>query len=799
MKVRFEKFYEKNEKDNDDNKRKRIFIYIVILLIILLSLITSCSCSSNFLGKIGDLFRNEEDFNIDDGTNDREVIKNKELKFDNETAEMSISDSKMKLSFSYKNIDPDSFTCSTSNAEIATCYVSNNYVVIIPKSPGKVTVTLQTTTNGKTYEANADLTITDAKRSINLASKRGTINLAKTKYKNVAYQLIGLEGEISVSSSDNEIATAIASEGILKITALKTGSVTITLTLVYEGMTYTEKYALNVIYDKNNSPSGSGSSGSKDPDKPTNPNPDEPNKPVDPTHPNSKYEITLSKIYPDSNYYLEDYTKDNPYYLKYELTKDGIPVDEKISIQASENVTTEIVKINGEYFIKVTPKPGVKAKDTATITISSHDVSSTTTIDFKIHEYNILVNPEEYNLNYLENGGSKTFIIQTGNLFKEVFPTLSQEKDHMLLCSKDKNTCITIEVLDQYKEFISLEYDETSSTGTSSLPIKVVVKDKVLNEGIDGLETFVKISAMSYGEKLKINESEEKEIKIKLIRSQKLTIYASNSSIKGFFSNGTDKYEIPISSTDVIRLTDYVAYGILTEGSCMYYPLLRFDTKSDGTGTSYALEDVISGLTSDLTLYAIYKTELENITVNPQEMKLYLTDVDLFHNEEYFQKYGEDKVIYPGAQGSYILTLYNNTFDELVIKGLTLEEDTICIPNSGCLNMGYVIKYAAPEDKEYTYYYGSKTGYTILNQDTNVKNNYATNRNINKKEIDFASGITLPQGKGMEISLLWKWVDVDNVADTAVGNFAYQHNDKINDMYKLTLSIDFLKNTCKLP
>ena len=221
MKDYFEKSFQKKkfDEENDDDKKRRIILYIIILIIIILLLLTSCSCSSKFFGTIGDLFKNEETYNINDDTNDTEVVKNQELQFDTDFVEMSLSDSRMKLSFTYKNINPTSFTCSTSNAEIATCYVSNDYVVIIPKSPGEVTVTLQTTTNGKIYEATAQVVIEDVNRKIELSSTSGTINLASTKYKTVTYSLSGLTGNITVTSSNPDIATAVASDGLLKITA----------------------------------------------------------------------------------------------------------------------------------------------------------------------------------------------------------------------------------------------------------------------------------------------------------------------------------------------------------------------------------------------------------------------------------------------------------------------------------------------------------------------------------------------------------------------------------------------------
>ena len=229
----------KNNEEKDQGKKIIIFI---ILIIILLLLITSCSCTSKFFGKLGDslsdsinsLFKNEEDYSIDDDTNDKETITNKQLKFDTTHLEMSLSDEDAKISYSYENINPKKFTCSTSDASIATCYVKDGYVVIKPKAVGTVTVILQTTTNGKIYEATAKVTVTDSVKFIQLSSKGGIINLKDGNQKIVSYSLVGLTGDISVTSSNPSVATAVASNGQLIMTASKAGSTTITLSITYK-------------------------------------------------------------------------------------------------------------------------------------------------------------------------------------------------------------------------------------------------------------------------------------------------------------------------------------------------------------------------------------------------------------------------------------------------------------------------------------------------------------------------------------------------------------------------------------
>lgn len=265
MKKVFKDFFndENNAYDEEEKKKRRTLIYIIILLIILLLLITSCSCTSNFWGKIGDLFRNEGNYTIDKDGEDGEIIRNQELQFDTDYTEMPLSAGRTRITFSYRNINPNDFTCSTSDASIATCYVASNYVVVLPKTTGEITVYLQTKANGKTYEASTKLVITDAERLIKLDSTEGEINLAVANTKLVSFSLIGITGDITVTSSDEAIATATVKDGLLTITGLKTGTATITLSLTYNNIEYKANYTINVT----NTPIKS--TGSKRPTKPS--------------------------------------------------------------------------------------------------------------------------------------------------------------------------------------------------------------------------------------------------------------------------------------------------------------------------------------------------------------------------------------------------------------------------------------------------------------------------------------------------------------------------------------------------
>lgn len=801
----------RKEIQNDDEKRKRRIIIIIIIILIILLLITSCSCTSKFFGKIGDMFRNEGSFNIEDGINDSEVIKNQELTFDTDYVEMSLSDVRTKISFTYKHINPNGFTCSTSDADIATCYVSNNYVIVIPKKVGEVTVYLRTTANGKTYEASTKAVITEASRKISLASESGTINLAYNKYKDVAYTLIGLSGDITVSSSDETIAKASAKDGILSITGLKTGSATITLTLQYNGMEYTAKYTLTVVNKKGSSSSSTGTGKPSNPNTnpgtttPENPsNPSEPDTPKDPV-----YNLTITKPNPEI-YYLNIYNNTNPYYISYELTKDDVPLNENAVVTTdNQNIKVELVTTNnGGKVIKITPNGEVKSGDKANITISAHGKTITTTIDFETFHHYLTIEPTSYDLHYTATEGQKIFTIKTSGMFTKNM-TITSSDDHSSLSICEDATCVQVKVPDAYQPYIEVYYgeaDDYASDGTAKvtdfLPIRVVLKESALQGDLTTIIPKILITASSYGEIIKVNDKEIEEVTIALHKGYKLVLKASNDKINGYFENEKDTYEVTVG--DIVDLSEYQAYGIVPNEDCKYYPIISYNTQPDGLGETYKLTDV--SMTQDITLYAIYDTEPDDIGISILSKKFYLKDVYLFNNQAYFDKYGEYAQIYPGSKGSYVINLYNNTSKDIVIKGMHLEEDNICIDGKGCLNMGYIVKYT-PIVGDPNYYYGnSNERYAILNQETNKIANGA-NRYLISKQIPFGTGIQVPKGQGIEISLLWKWVEGQDISDdkqiikeydeidTAIGNYAAeQKNGSMNDLYHLTIRLDFAED-----
>lgn len=239
----------RDTEEKDKHTKTKLVICIIIIIIIILLLITSCT--SSFWGKIGSIFDNKE-YVVDKDKNDKRENINRDLTFDIKEGEISLDDSSFKITYSYKNIDPKNMTCSTSDADIATCVVNDGYVVINPKKAGKITVTISTDFNDIIYKATCDLTIKEGKKGIKLSAYEGTIFLSNSNKKNVAYNLVGIKGKVDVKVENEKIAKATAKNGVLKITALKEGSTKIVLSLKYGDKVYEADYYLTVESEANN-------------------------------------------------------------------------------------------------------------------------------------------------------------------------------------------------------------------------------------------------------------------------------------------------------------------------------------------------------------------------------------------------------------------------------------------------------------------------------------------------------------------------------------------------------------------
>ena len=228
--------------ESNREKRTKRIVMIIIIIFIILFLITSCSCTAKFWGKIGDLFVNEMDVDIDKDRNDLEPIVNRELHFDFDQDgienkydfdyEMYVTDEDGKVTYSYFDISPHEFSCTTSDAAIATCYVKKDYVVIRPKKIGNVEIILETKTNGKLYQAKLGVSILDANRYIRLSNHRGTIYLDGSRVSLLTYTLVGLSGKVTVTVGNEDIASVTVEDGVLKVTGKKAGKTDILIHII---------------------------------------------------------------------------------------------------------------------------------------------------------------------------------------------------------------------------------------------------------------------------------------------------------------------------------------------------------------------------------------------------------------------------------------------------------------------------------------------------------------------------------------------------------------------------------------
>jgi len=1045
----------KNANEEEQNKKKRIIIYILIIILLLL-LITSCT--SKFWGTIGDLFRNGGHFTIDEGTNDPEIVLNKELKFYSDSFEVYLTDSKVKLGFYYEYINPSELVCSTSDASIATCYIEGNYVVVNPKKVGKVDIILQGEVNGKIYKAISKLEVKDASQAITLFQDSGQIFINFSNQHVFTYRLDGITGKITVTSSDESIAKAYVENGVIKIVPVKPGTVHITITIEKNGTTIVKDYEVIIKDDANpntstsngnsgssNSSSGNGNSGTNiSNDRKKDRNNFLSSLKVSAGNlnfqagileyyvgvSNNVSDITLSPVLSSSKAkmsfsyngqsvssleHLKLKTGDNTVIIKV-TAEDGSTREYKVVINKAANGDNTISSIehDGEIipaFSKDTLKYDIyvdsnaskfnfkevlsnssssvqyiwndkevsslndlsldREVNTLQIKVTSEDKNTRTYIfhilkkkstqntlkdlivpgyqleesfDSSLLEYHLNVPYEASNIamdailtdsrskisaKLSNSDGEKETSLQNialkegdNTLFITVTSESGEAKVYQVhihravrtLALETTNSTINFE--DIPAPFIYYIFDdgkETNSFNVQDVKVKFSnfkgtyeVKENIIwinpDVSMAGVTTDVEVSyqgkvakgkinfvrnsyqlkAESSSYDLKVHEGQNTQdivlhtnmfnkgtkvtkipggirvssktddrvyvdiktdsslislsskeevdqvssiaftvtsngksgvatisvsgsafgssvasfpIQVNIIKVYNVEIYANG----GFFQKNQNEevLKFQISNLETIDLKEFAAYKEAS-GNCMYYVLDSYNTKADGSGTKYGLDAIIKNLDHDLTLYAIYNgkdAEYIEVTI-PAHYYLYDKDdrgIELFHNEEYFKKYGQDKVIYPGARGSYLQTIENKDNQRIVITGMNLEEDTICIPNKGCLNMGYIIKYSPVQSNDTLYFYGSSTKYQVLNLDsaTTIQGSH-TNRNISFEP----NTIPIPQDKGIEISLLWEWVEENDALDTLIG----MESANINGEFTLTVRIDFTKihDHCKL-
>jgi len=820
----------KEKQDDDRENTRKIIIFTITIIIVVLSLITSCSLTSTSFGRIGNEFGNEGEFSLKN--RDFRTIRNYQLRFDKSYLKISASDAKYKLHFIQDKIKGEKFTCTTSDASIATCYVANDYVVINPKKTGVVSILLETTINHTIYQATARVIIGEATKYIKLSSKSGVINLRETNKLVVGYSLVGLSGDLVAVSSNERVAKVFVKNGYLYIVAYKTGKVQIKVSIVYNGITYEEVYDLTVI-NKGKKKSSDNyltdikvSTGKLEPDFDKNNNyyrvlvdantdkitikgiassdkatifyngkrvtslKNLPLKYGDNTvvikvvaedgtsldyvvniHREDKYEIKFEK----KSYQFDVYTENLDYALLYKVYKNGVLLTDYDKELIKVKLDADLADI-AEYELDssvIVLKPDVSklGDDSKDFKVGLEYMGSVceTTVSFKkepvyLAALNTDIKVDVYKDDNQKLTGSTDVILATNLFTSFVVSNVAEDKKSVTVCSKKyPDTCVKVST---DSPLIDLDYTN-NEVGVMYLPITVTGN----GEGTATLRVTGTVGG---------KEFENFDVRIELVRKYLIKIDANG----GEFEFGDTLITSKIGKDQSLDLTDFgEPYKTDANDSCKVYKFIGYSKMKDGE-IIYNLSDkkIVDKLDDDLTLYARYETESSSLAHEGVKRTLWLVangeDKDLalpiFHNEKYFKLHKEDKVIYPGASGYYVMNFTNDTNNRIVLKGLRMFEDTICISGDGCLNMGYIIKWEPAEiSKSTVYYYGKQEDYKILNKDIDPRSVNYLGKQINFK--DKNAEITLMPKESAAISILWKWVEIDDESDkldTKIGNQA---------------------------
>lgn len=780
--------YLKTQTNNEEKDHGKKIIILIIIVIIILTLITSCGCTSKFFGKLGgplldginNAFRKEEDHIIDDNTNDKEIISNQELKFDVSHYEMLLGTSNAKISFTYKTINPKKLTCSTSDASVATCYVKDGYVVVNAKTAGSVDVVLQTTVNGKVYEASTHVTVKepltyedDPNTIINNNNSNNTNNNNNSSNMN--------NNNNSTSPRDNNYLRNInvlnpnyklnrpfdKNVNSYSIT-VNNGEKQLSLTATLDNLKSSATYLLNnkKIGTLNNLPLKEGKNILqiivKSESGKTNTYIIEINNPV------------RTIRFEHSTYYIK---LGKPYDIKYFVEEDGKRTDSydinDVKVSLSEYEDECLISVNKGY-ITISPLDSIGGKN-VDINISYKDKTSKSKLSFI--EYKLDTYQKQYDIPFSSNYGEK-YIILNSNIFDEqnIITKASDNKKEINICSKDNNFCVNLSV-DSSDDGGNIKLEYTGETSSPmSLPFKIIASSIGTS--------IIHVKASAYGK-----EFTNFDIEVRVGLKYSVIINANG----GLFNEFDNQYEFQLATDEILDLSKYDEPYKLDE-ECNIHKFVGYSLTPDGD-ILYNRTDknIIKDLNNNLTLYAIYETVASPIEEKVTNKTLWLTDVSLFHNEEYYKKYKEDKVIYPGASGVYVMNFKNNSTSKITITGLTLKEKTICIDNKGCLNMGYIIKYSDTDSNDWTYYYGdTNSRYWILNSRPDT---IKTPDGNFKSEIVFKDNekIEMDPNENIAISIFWKWEEVNDSLDTLIGNYAAKklNDQSINDMYGISIGINF--------
>lgn len=676
---------------------------------------------------------------------------------------------------------------TSSNKRVATATAKNGILTIKAYKAGKTTITLTVTYRGKTYKTTYQLTVTGK------SSGSGKKTSATTKPSNTSPS----NSTSSSSSTNNSTNTETPSEKKSDISTLEDVKVVGFLTTKVAGSN--TKYQAKVNYDTSSIEIQPVKTNQKATIQYTISNQNGMNQEIEDITNIGLTEgdniltmkVTSESLKSTTVYTLTIHKPIRDIEISKDITEIAIEAkktDLLFQVMEDSNPTTDYDKkeiktsITPNFMGDITIKEG-KISITPTIqdigknfTLTLDYLGKTSSMNFTVtmKNYYATLNTNQYEFNYLDDEVDSYIIVNT-NLFRSDSPITKTIIPGGIRLSNDTNY---LDVVSSNTDLLSFLYREEDNEDPSST---LAILTDLRGEG----EATITVSGQAYGKEITPFQS-----KVIITSKYRVTIDAG----AGFFNSFTTKYQLLLDKGEIVKLSDYVAYLVDDPKKCTYFELDSYNTKSDGTGTSYALEEEIE-IHQNLYLYAIYKEKEESKYIDlPDTGVMYLTDVDLFHNDAYYKKYKKDKIIYPGANGSHTMYIENNSAKAIEIDSITLTEDTMCT-TSGCINMGYILRYYVPsdvtQDTKYHYFYGSNDTYQILNQDSNVVRNHQDGlfSNTITANHDPSSPIELDPAKKdknrVEIDLLWKWIDTDNQADTEIGKI------KDDTDYTITVRIDY--------
>ncbi len=832
-----------SNKTNDSRKR-RMIIEIIIAIIILL-LISSCT-AFNLFGKIG---KNSIETNteIDD---DKDIPRNinDKLFFDLDSTDIIkvyLEDGFYKISFSSKGIKLKDLVCTTSDASIATCTIEDGYIKVYPKKKGTVKIEVSTKTNGTKYIARTTIEIVskeDVKAddiSKNTNKKNNTSNktdqfdnpnedISNNNIDDARLKSLIVSGytlrptfdkdkfEYVVNVLNSETKVNIKAEALSKKAKIISGTGNVVLkgkstlheiivkaedgttltytikinkqdsldnissdatlkTLILDGYTLNPEflsdkdvYTITVPYnlaeiDVLAIPTLNTSlvmiSGNKNLKVGSNL---VLIKVIAEDGSEKVYKVNVVKLdkeLDNDNAYLSNLVLNNGvlkeafnknkylYNIEIESNIDELDLDITLEDPTSiyEIVGNKNLKVGlNRIFINVTSKDGIKK--TYQLDVTKKDIPD-------VEDYYI-TSDKEYNAGYRIGDNNYKNIIINSNILNG---TISSTYQNGVLTLTDGSSTITLE-----SATLDLEYIEDNSKTSYTIKVKY---NTALAHTIKVTGTKAGVVIDTYN--ITFNVTGEFIVKI--------------DANGGFFNDFEDSYELVFKDNEIFDLTEYINAFKKSNEACKVYKLKEYNTKPDGTGSTYTLDMNNIKIKSDLTLYAIYDLTGTFDYVNSTN-KLYLADVDIFTLEN-----GVKGIVYPGANGAYIMHIKNTTSAKITLNSITIEEDSLCTDDI-CLNMGYIVKYTNDSINGYQYLFGSADTYSILNNEATSKVNNNDGTYHNKISVPL-NNIELNPSEETEISLLWKWVDSND--DTKIGNKASLNTD--DTLYSLTVSYDYTK------